>query len=176
MGLIRPREVDPDGPHTPLESPDPTMTKIRIRWIAAIALAVAAGCGQGDGIKLVPVNGTITRAGKPVADASLSFVPDPGNKQSTAGTAVSGPTGYYSVMYQTRSGLAPGNYNVMVIPGLDAAAVPPEFANDPLMAQYGNAARKAAAPAKPSAAKSEFKAKIEDQGGTFDFDLGPAIP
>jgi hypothetical protein len=123
----------------------------QIRLAAALALAGLAGCGSAESrVKLVPVVGTVTQGGKPLADASLSFIPDQGNAANTPGTASSGPTGYYS-----------------------ASNTPEEFKNDPYMAQLQSAARKPVVAAKNSPIKSEFPAEVGDEGGTFDFDLGP---
>jgi hypothetical protein len=74
------------------------MKRIGLRWTSPLILVSAIGCSQDDGIKLVPVVGTVTRSGKPVADASLSFVPEPTNKQNTLGTAATGPSGNYTVV------------------------------------------------------------------------------
>jgi hypothetical protein len=150
------------------------MRQIRLTAVLALALGGLAGCGSGEGeVKLVPVVGTVTQGGKPLANASLSFIPDPGNKDSTPGTASSDATGYYAAMWLTRSGLAPGSYRVMITadPSAGGGATPPEFQADPLMGQFRNAAAQPAAK-KSTTPKSEFKAQVTDGKDPFDFDLG----
>lgn len=147
------------------------------RFLTVLALAGLAGCGSAeDRVKLVPVVGTVSQGGKPLAGASLSFVPDPGNKDSTPGTASSDDSGYYAAMWLTRTGLAPGSYTVLinVDPTSGGGAIPSEFQADPLMAQFQNAAAKPPKAEKAVAIKSEKKVEIPDKGGTFDFDVGPA--
>src|SRR4051812_24981098 len=82
----------------------------------ALILGSLVGCGGDDlsRIKLVPVKGTVTYDGKPLAGASLTFTPDSENADSTPGSAVTGPDGNYTAMFYGREGLAPGNYTVAV--------------------------------------------------------------
>lgn len=143
----------------------------------ALALTALAGCGSAeDRVKLVSVVGKVTQGGKPLANASLSFIPDPGNKDSTPGSAASDETGYYAATWLTRTGLAPGSYKVMITvdPSAGGGEIPSEFQGDPLMAQFQNAAAKPPKANKSSAIKSERKADVPEGGGTFDFDVGPA--
>jgi hypothetical protein len=148
-----------------------------MRWIhliAPLALAGLAGCGPG--VKLVPVSGTITRDGKPMADASVTFLPDPGNKDNTPGVAATGPDGGYRLKWQDRRGVAPGKYKVTVTPPLavpGGAKVPDDLKDDPYMAQL---AIGTGAPGAKKAAevKGEFEAEVGDGGGAFNFDVkGP---
>lgn len=140
-----------------------------------VSLAALAGCSAEGRVKLVPVVGTVTRGGKPLADAALSFVPEPGNRDSTPGTASSGPTGYYAAMWLTRTGLAPGSYKVLITAEPNSGTdVPPEFKDDPLMAKFQSEARQTGKAAKASAVKSEFKREVVEGGGPYDFDVGPA--
>jgi hypothetical protein len=157
-----------------------------MRWIrTAVPLALAGliGCGSDDdgaGATLVPVSGTITRNNKPLADASVSFIPDAANKPSTPGTDSTGPDGNYKLRYKSRSGIAPGKYKVVVTPAIEtpgAGKVPDAFKDDPYMAQMATGvgvpgARKETAIAKDVAgAKSEFEADVDAKGGVFDFDV-----
>ncbi|SIO60718.1 hypothetical protein SAMN05444166_6498 [Singulisphaera sp. GP187] len=147
----------------------------QIRLTAVLVLAGLAGCDSAESrVKLVPVVGTVTQGGKPLANAALSFIPEPSNTDSTPGTASSDATGYYAAMWLTRSGLAPGSYRVMITadPSSGGGAIPPEFQADPLMAQFQNAAARPAAAKPATTLKSEFKAEVTDGKDPFDFDLG----
>ena len=159
------------------------MRQIRLTAALALALALAglglAGCGsEEDRVTLVPVAGTITQGGKPLAGAALSFIPEPGNKDNTPGNASSDETGHYEAVWLSRTGLAPGSYKVMIVadPTAGGGAIHESFVNDPFMAQLSNEA--AAPPGKKKAAdpKEEFKADVTDAGGTFDFKLAQSPP
>ena len=148
-----------------------------IRYAASVALVGVIGCnGDPDSaIALVPVKGTITLNGKPMANAAISFVPDAGNKASTAGGDTTGPEGNYMARYRNRSGLAPGKYKVLITPGTpsgSSANVSEAFKDDPFMA--GDAARAASAQ-KPAAkaleVKGEFDAEVTAAGDPLDFDV-----
>src|SRR5262245_57887068 len=89
---------------------------VLVRGFAVLATAslVAVSPGCGDGVKLVPVAGTVTLDGKPLEGATLSFVPVPGSTVSTSGTDITGPDGNFQMTFKGRAGLAPGKYTVMV--------------------------------------------------------------
>jgi hypothetical protein len=148
--------------------------------MAPLFLVGLAGCG-GDpdaAVTLVSVKGVITLNGKPMANAVVQFVPDPGNKTGTAGGDTTGPEGNYMARYRGRSGLAPGKYKVSISPGTpsNVSGVPTgasdAFKDDPFMASE---ASRAAAAAKPAAknleVKGEFDAEVSEQGSTLDFDV-----
>lgn len=149
-----------------------------IRRAVPLALLGVLGCsGDPDGAtRLVPVKGTITLNGKPMADAAVSFVPEPGNQVSTAGGDTTGPEGNYLARYRNRAGLSPGKYKVLVTPGVASnsasANVSEAFKDDPFMAAEG---AKAGAMNKPVAKrleiKGEFDAEVGASGSTHDFDV-----
>jgi hypothetical protein len=150
-----------------------------MRWlqtIAPLALAGLVGCGADDGVPRVPVSGTITMNGKPMAGATVAFIPDPGNKHQTPGSDATGPEGNYLLQWNHRSGVAPGSYKVAVTPALvlpAGAKIPDAFKDDPYMAQMsigdGSAEKKKAV----TGTKYEFSAEVTDQdkGKPFDFDV-----
>jgi hypothetical protein len=148
-----------------------------IRAIAPFLLLGFIGCGTDeDRIKIVPVTGTVTKNGKPMADATITFVPDASNKDSTPGVDSTGPEGNYKLMWRNRSGVAPGKYRVAVQPPIAAPTGPThsEFANDPYMAQVGAEAAggRTGAPKKEAPGeKSEFDAEVSDKGDILDFDV-----
>ena len=150
---------------------------ILIRWTIPLTLFGVLGCsGDPDGaVRLVPVRGTITLNGKPMANAAVSFVPEPGNPSSTAGGDTTGPEGNYLARYRNRSGLSPGKYKVLVTPGLasdTSANVSDAFKDDPFMAGEGSRVSTARKPAaKALEIKGEFDAEVAPKGSTLDFDV-----
>jgi len=145
---------------------------------ASLTLALLCGCGGSDedNIKLVPVSGTITLNGKPMAGAKVTFNPSAENKDSTVGVDETGPEGNYKLKFKSRSGIAPGKYTVIVEPALvvDMAKVPEAFKDDPYMARIGAEAAAGVTAKKkstPAGEKSEFPAEVDDRGGSFDFDV-----
>lgn len=148
---------------------------IRIRAIALLPLFGLIGCGsEEDQIALIPVTGTITANGKPLAGATITFVPDASNPVSTPGADATGPEGSYKVMFRNRSGVAPGKYKVFVMP-VDPSSQPVHeaFANDPVMANFANGGgRSASGKREVAGEKSEFDAEVAAKGdNTLDFDV-----
>jgi cytochrome c1 len=152
--------------------------------VATLGLAAAIGWGCSDEevtYKLVKVTGTVTRNGKPLADAGVSFIPDAGNKSSTPGIDRSGEEGNYMLTFKGRTGIAPGKYKVMVTPPRmdmpSGVSMPPGLENQPFMLEKAqrakNAGTKRGREATKEAAKSTFDAQVEDQGGgvVLDFDV-----
>jgi hypothetical protein len=143
--------------------------------VAALALAGLIGCGSDeDRYPLVPVSGTVTENGKPLAGATITFLPDQGNPYNTPGTDSTGPEGNYRLMFRSRTGVSPGKYKVAItLPIVDPEAkISEEFKDDPLMGQMAlgvdRAPRK---PKKGAGVKNEFEAQVENKGGTLDFDV-----
>ncbi|HEY2159010.1 MAG TPA: carboxypeptidase-like regulatory domain-containing protein [Isosphaeraceae bacterium] len=149
--------------------------------IVAIGLiAGLAGCGaEGERIALVPVFGKITRNGKPLARAKVSFVPAPANKESTVGVDETGPEGDYRLKFKGQAGVAPGKYRVFVTPfvELPGGNLPGRVEGDPKMGQMaagvgvpGRERSKLARGTKREASHFEFDADVSGKGGEYDFD------
>jgi hypothetical protein len=144
-----------------------------------MALAIVAGCGsEEDKISLVPVKGTITMNGKPLEGATVSFVPDAGNKFNTPGVDTTGPEGNYMIRFKSRSGLSPGKYTVVVEQSVNptfAGEMSEPMKNDPMMLQIAaDAASQAGAKKKtaPAITKKEFEAQVaSEKNDPFDFDV-----
>ncbi len=157
----------------------------RTPTFAVVALAAMCGWGcsgeEEANWKLVKVTGTVTKNGKPLADAVISFVPAGGNKQSTPGADQTGPEGNYMLTFKGRTGVAPGKYKVIVTQPLElppgSVSSEPALADQPAMRQMALAAsnpgKKKSAEAKKELAKSEFDREVEDTAGsvTLDFDV-----
>jgi hypothetical protein len=92
--------------------------KIALAIVACFGLCFVAGCGR-SGPTLVPVNGTVSLDGQPLAFKSLLFIPDEGTPGNGAGGYTNGD-GEYSliavVFGATRDfdGCPPGRYRVVV--------------------------------------------------------------
>ncbi|MFO0908473.1 MAG: carboxypeptidase regulatory-like domain-containing protein [Isosphaeraceae bacterium] len=147
----------------------------RITTTAPLVLALlVCGCGgDEDKVTLVPVSGKITRNGKPLAGAKVTFVPDATNKESTPGVDETGPEGNYKLKYKTRYGVAVGKYTVVVDEpiALDASKVPDAFKDDPYMAQLSQTGGGTTTKKKAAGEKWEFEANVESGGGEFEFDV-----
>jgi hypothetical protein len=144
--------------------------------MALLSAASVIGCGgtAEDQIKLVRVTGKITLNGKPLAGADVSFVPQPGNKDSTPGIDQSGPDGNYMVSFKGRTGVAPGKYRVFVTPADPEAEsqIPEKFKNDPMMFKIMKGSQGATKTTQQKAiAKGEFDAEVPDKDVVLDFDV-----
>lgn len=151
----------------------------RIRWAASLAIFGIIGCSSDpdSAINLVPVKGTITLDGKPMANAMVSFIPEAGDGPSTAGGDTTGPDGNYMAQYRNRTGLAPGKYKVTVVPGLSedpAGGIPEELKGDPFMAAEGARVAAATRPSKKAEIKGEFTAEVKGDGEPLNFDVKAA--
>lgn len=140
--------------------------------IPALLLAFVAGCGatEEDRFTLVPVNGKVTKNGKPMPGATITFIPDASNTQSTPGVDSTGPEGNYSIRFKGRSGVAPGKYKVAIEPGLENGGKAPEgMEEDPYMAQMARGASQKKA---ELGEKNEFDAEVvSGKSVELDFDV-----
>lgn len=138
---------------------------------ALIGLTMVVGCSSktGDDVKLVTVVGKVTLDGKPLAGASVNFLPKDSTK-GTGGFAVTDADGRYETRHRSDAvGIEVGTYTVtfskIALPdgspipqGKDAADVgavevlPPKLSNPP-----------------PEHAQNIIT--VTTGGGNFDFDL-----
>jgi hypothetical protein len=144
-----------------------------------IALAMG-GCG-GRANNLLPVEGIVKLDGKPLAGASVIFVPDGTVGQTAFGTARQ--DGSFRLATSNRDGVSPGEYRVIV-----GVVQTPDAASGDLIRQEMAARQKAGSPTPPLVpavygdfAKSPLRCKvpladrlvIELHGaGTLDSQLG----
>jgi hypothetical protein len=81
-------------------------------------MAALAGCNRGP--ERVPIKGTVTYQGRPVAEGSLTFVPSAADKNTMEGAMI--VEGKYA--FAAGKGLFPGEYKVSIsAPAEKAAAV-----------------------------------------------------
>ena len=88
------------------------------------ALVLLAGCGSGP--KTVPVSGRVTLDNKPLANATLQFVPVSGEKASElSAVGTTNENGEYSLVLNTDSGTkgaVVGKYKVIIMLGAQSEA------------------------------------------------------
>ena len=146
------------------------------RWVAAIAIVAAAcgGCAKG-GPKLYPATGTVTLDGKPLVDATVSFVP-------AAGRPSDGKTdgsGKYVIMTNGQPGMSVGPCKVAVSKFISQGEMPPMSPSpDDMKKMYEKKKKgeveKGEVPAKYGRADtSELSANVTTEAGknVFDFNL-----
>jgi hypothetical protein len=151
-----------------------------MRWmIRTIALLGLAGCGgePEDSATLVPVTGTITQNGKPLANARVFFTPDSGNKYNTPGGDSTGPAGNYKLMFKNRSGVSSGKYKVTVEPPLGGSEssekIPDSIKGQAIMVEKLLATKKSKVK-KAAGSKASFDAEVSDKAEVLDFDVKAA--
>ncbi len=89
-------------------------------WLCGAAVCVTlglSGCGSSDGYSLVPVSGTITLDGQPLAGASISFQPAGGGSIGPSSGAVTDASGKYELKTSeadSRAGAVVGSHQVRI--------------------------------------------------------------
>jgi hypothetical protein len=156
-------------------------TVMLLRWVSVvIGLVLLAGCGSG--LKLVPVTGTVTIDGKPLAYKSLMFLPEEGTPGHGGGGSTRGD-GTYSLIASIpgemtdRAGVAPGRYRVIVfeptIPIEGDVQAPPAESQEPLPAiapDFGR--RQSGIPAIYTTKESTpLTLDVPESGGVLDLKL-----
>lgn len=154
--------------------------------------AVFAGCGSSEP-KLYPASGTVTYEGKPLADATILFIPQ-GGRPSMGTTDASGK---YTITTNAKPGVPVGTYSVTVSksvvagsPGSNESNLPAEGTQvteeeikkmrsqmDQQMMQMQNQPRaKPAIPAKyslPEGSGLSAIVTVDASKNVFDFELTP---
>src|SRR3954471_13910998 len=116
----------------------------RVIWVTwLLVLFFAVGCGSA---KTTPVEGVVLLDGKPLAGASIQFVPQGAGRDATGETDKDGQ--FVMSTFQSRDGMLPGNYKVVISPPTGTA--------DP--AQYKSAEEAMAAAGKTAAKKDSASA------------------
>lgn len=144
----------------------------RFLCLGAVAALGLFGCDSGPHV--VPVTGTVTINGKPLEGATVSFTPEESNAVKTLGTDTTGPEGNFKLMYNDRTGIAPGKYKVLISKQEAKAGVviPEEFKKDPVMAKMAGMTKESLPPAVSDAEESSFTREVKESGdNVFDFDI-----
>jgi hypothetical protein len=111
----------------------------RRSWAALFPLLIAWGCGGSSGPPLVPIEGTVTFDGQPLANANVQLIPQ-GQNLGQTGFAKTDATGKFAIGTADgkTKGAAAGEYKVVISKhvkpdGSDYIARPDE---DPMLANY----------------------------------------
>ncbi len=86
------------------------MTSPKPFAIVLLWLAALAGCGSGSGPDRIPVSGTVSYRGQPVAQGEIRFQPAEGTKTSPSGATIK--DGQYKVT--ARGGVPTGKFRVVI--------------------------------------------------------------
>ena len=133
--------------------------------IPILALATMLGCGRStdtDRPRTVPVLGTVTHNGQPLAGASVTFLRTDGQPSAVGRTDSNGR--YSLTTFEPGDGAIPGEYGVQVVKYEEPDSPPEDGETPPL---------KSLIPEKyTTVANSGLTATVGEGGGnTFDFDL-----
>jgi len=112
---------------------------VMIRTCCLILTLALVGCGKS---RTTPVEGIVLLDGKPLAGASVMFVPQGTGRDATGQTDASGQ--FVMSTFQPRDGVVPGSYKVVIAPPTGVADT----------SQYGSAEDAMAATAKAPAKKA----------------------
>ncbi|MGE0760794.1 MAG: hypothetical protein AB7F89_17115 [Pirellulaceae bacterium] len=160
--------------------------KVRIGVSILAVIVVLSGCGE-SGPKLVPVEGTATVDGKPLAFKSVFFHPDreAGTEGNGAGGFTNGEGKYYLIASvggatSDQKGCPPGKYTVTVtepaIPisekDFDSPQLPAEGAEPGPGLIPGERPKKSDVPAAYTMpTTSTLKVEVPEAGGTVNLEL-----
>jgi hypothetical protein len=139
------------------------------RRFAPFALLLLAGCNSTDP-SLVPVSGTVTLDGRPLANATVTFIPKDGTP-GFGGVGKTDAAGKYKLKgsRDDANGIPPGEYRVVISKRLmpDGSEVPAEDHTPPM----NSPARESVPPAFSSMAATTLGAGVKPGGPPADFDL-----
>lgn len=94
--------------------------KFNLTLLCTASLLVLAGCsGNQSGLDLVPVRGTITLDGAPLAGADVEFIPqnieaNADGRGGSSGFANTDDSGYFEMYTASYAGIQPGEYRVRI--------------------------------------------------------------
>jgi hypothetical protein len=140
--------------------------------VVAALLVFAVGCGGGRDSSLpdlVPVSGTVTLDGKPLAGAIVTFLPVGATKGRSC-YGVTGADGRYELMENEKSKGAPvGEFSVLV----NKWVMPDgsDFPKDSTQSAMDAGARELLPPQYSLDGSSTLKATVPAGGGTVDFQV-----
>lgn len=108
--------------------------------LAIFSLLVIAfvGCGSSSGT--VPVKGRVTLDGEPLANASISFIPQGEGRQATGTSDANGEFTMSTI--DPKDGALPGTYKVAIVPTSPMDQTPEGLSADEAMAAAAAAAAK----------------------------------
>jgi hypothetical protein len=153
---------------------DDAMTRRDAMALATCLACLLTGCG-GSGPVVVPVQGTVTREGKPLAGAAVMFLPAAGGRPATGVTDQAGV--FHLQTFKPLDGALLGEHRVSV--ALPEAGSGPGVQTDGGVSVSGSSGKAVAIPmptgferyARPE--ESGLTATVTGAGQTFAFDLKP---
>jgi hypothetical protein len=139
----------------------------RLRCLAAAAVLVLLGCG-GDGLRRVPVRGTVTAKGTPVGNATVLFMPADGTL-GEGGIGSTDANGNFTLTGSRRgdAGVVPGKYKVRVSRFVDRDGT--VLPSDAKQADFPLAVESVPAPF--SSANSTLEVTVPEAGGTVNVEI-----
>lgn len=140
----------------------------RLSYLAVLVSALGLfGCG-GDGLTRVPVQGKVTAANAPLANATVQFLPA-GATKGEGGIGTTDAEGNFALTGSRRGdgGVVPGTYKVCVsrYADRDGKLLPP----DAKQADYPDAFE--SIPAPYCSNDSPLEVTISEQGGVVSVDI-----
>ncbi len=84
-----------------------------VRFVGLAFLAGAIGCGRS---RTSSVEGVVLLDGKPLAGATVQFIPQGKGRDATGGTDANGE--FVMSTFEPRDGVLPGSYKVVIAPPL----------------------------------------------------------
>lgn len=143
-----------------------------LRRLTALALlgpvVLLCGCATPVDPSLVPVSGTVTADGQPLANATITFIPMDGTP-GFGGVGKTDAAGRYTLAgsRDNAPGIPPGEYRVAISKRLmpDGSEMPP---NTPPME---SAAKESLPVTYSNPATTQLTAKVQPGGGPIDFAL-----
>lgn len=136
---------------------------------AALLTLTLMGCGGNDAHPHVPVSGTVTLNGEPLADAQVSFQPT-GATPGIGAEARTGPDGRYKLTDRRgKPGTEAGAYNVTVSKRVmpDGSPMPAEDKTQPIR----SSARESLPPHYSDPARTRLQVVVPEHSGTIDLPL-----
>lgn len=139
----------------------------------SLAVFCIAGCGKGvvQPDPSVVVTGVVTMDGKPLAKATVRFVPEDGAKQGFGGAGITDSAGKYElrslVGEDAAVGTPPGKYKVIITKMVKPDGSVADMMEPPMM----SGARESIPLRYSDTASSSLTETVASSGGTFDFEL-----
>ncbi|WP_152051485.1 carboxypeptidase-like regulatory domain-containing protein [Tautonia marina] len=153
---------------------------MRLRILTALgAVAFLAGCSAEPSTTpttFVPVSGTVTVDGEPLAGAVITFL-----QTDEKGTTANGETdeeGSYTLQAMMQRGIAPGRYQVGISYLMPPSGKPVGLSARSSLAPVADlaVAEELVPPRYSDLGQTELTVTVPEEGGTFDFDLeGPLL-
>jgi hypothetical protein len=142
----------------------------RLAPAALVTVAVLWGCGPPADPSLVPVTGTVTVEGQPLANATVTFIPKDGTP-GFGGTGKTDSSGKYTLAgsRDNAPGIPAGEYRVAISKRLmpDGSEVPATDNTPPMMSP----ARESLPVGYSNPATTQLTAAVKPGGGPIDFAL-----